>query len=378
MNFSHKRFSLHWRDNWWMRVAFAVSILFLQSTTARALPVYSRQYGVGCQTCHTVAPRLNQFGYAFQANYFNWPTREGPAKQAPTRYLPISTLTTFSYQNDFTNKQETVNFRAFEVYLTSGFSSQKSPPGRGGGYFVNALLGSTSDDAKPGDLGDAYIALPFAGKRGQAALLLGQATSLRYQYNPNNSLADQIPYALDEGVGDFALGASLPSIRLEYFDNRGTDTADGNYITLALPLQGHIALTREGDIHAEDGVFAHYFHRRGYTTLGALGYVHKSNNLQGLIGTYALRHNLYLTGIATLAHSPGFNTNHLSLEGEYLPSTRLALTGRAELIGGDRSEVAAVGAVTYYPLRTQYLRLTAEARERRADRAFNLFLRVQY
>ena len=227
-------------------------------------------------------------------------------------------------------------------------------------------------------MGDAYIALPFAGKRGQAALVVGQATPIRYQYNPNNSLTDQIPYALDEGVGDFALGASVPSVRLEYFDNRGKLSPDGNYLTLALPLQGHLALTRDGDVHAEDGVFAHYFHRWGYSTLGAMGYVHSSSNLQSLVGAYALRQNLYLTGIAALAHSPGFNTNHLTLEAEYLPSSRLALTGRAELIGGDRSELAGVGAVTFYPFRSQYVRLTAEAKERRADRAFNLFLRVQY
>ncbi len=361
-----------------LRVAFALGLLALQISTARALPVYSRQYGVGCQMCHTVTPRLNRFGYAFQANYFNWPDRSGPPKIDPTRYLPLSTLTTFSYQSDFTNRQDTLNFRAFELFFSSGFSSQQSPPGRAGGYFVNFLASSTSADATSGDLGDAYVALPFAGKRGQAAIVIGQATPLRYQYNPNNSLTDQIPYALDEGVGDFAFGASQPSIRLEYFDNRGNLSADGNYVTLALPLQGHLGLTRAGDIHAEDGAFAHYFHRWGYTTLGALSYVHKSGNLQGLVGTYALRRNLYLTGIATLAHSPGFNTNHVSLETEYMPSTRLALTGRAELIGGDRSEVATTGALTFYPLRTQYLRLTAEARERRADRAFNLFLRVQY
>ena len=234
------------------------------------------------------------------------------------------------------------------------------------------------DDDKPGDLGDTYIALPFAGKRGQAALVIGQASPLRYQYNPNNSLTDQLPYSLTEGVGDFALGASQPVVRLDLFDNRGKLSPDGNYLSLALPLQGHLAVNQEGDLHGEDGAFAHYFHRWGYTTLGALGYVHKSSNLQGLVGTYALRQNLYLTGIATLAHSPGFNTNHVSMEAEYLPSNRLALTGRAELIGGDRSEVATTGAITYYPLRSQYLRLTAEARERRADRAFNLFLRVQY
>ena len=144
MNFSCMRFSSPRFGGLWARVAFVFAILALQSATARALPVYSRQYGVGCETCHTVTPRLNKFGLAFQANYFNWPDKSGPPKRDPTHYFPISTLTTFSYQNDFTNKQETVNFRAFEVYLTSGFSSQNSPPGRAGGYFVNALLGATA------------------------------------------------------------------------------------------------------------------------------------------------------------------------------------------------------------------------------------------
>ena len=240
------------------------------------------------------------------------------------------------------------------------------------------IVAATPDGSGNGALGDAYVALPFAGKRGQAALLLGQMSAIRYQYNPNNSLTDQIPYALDEGVGDFAFGASVPAARLDYFDNRGKDSADGNYFSLALPFQGHLALTRDGDIHAGDGVYAHYFHRWGYTTLGGISYLHGSSTLHGLVGTYGLRDNWYLLGIATLAHSPGFNTSHAALETDYLHSWRLGLTGRAELIGGDRSEVSTTEAITYYPFRTQLIRLTAEARERRADRAFNLFLRVQY
>ena len=107
-------------------------------------------------------------------------------------------------------------------------------------------------------------------------------------------------------------------------------------------------------------------------------YHHGSNSLEGFVGTYGLRKNLNLSAFATLAHSPGYNTNHLAVEAEYLSSHNLAINGRCELIGGDRSEVSTVGAITYYPFRTQYVRLTAEARERRADRAVNLFFRVQY
>lgn len=355
-----------------------VGLLFLLRASASALPVYSRQYNVGCQMCHTVAPRLNKFGYAFQANFFNWPTRNGKPKRDPTEYLPVTTLTTFSYQNDITGRQETANLRTFELFLSSGFGSKETPPGRSGGYYVDVLAGASPDSGTPGELGDAYIALPVAGKRGQLAVLLGQTSAIRYQYNPNNSLTDQIPYALAEGVGDFALASSAPSVRLEYFDNRGKMSADGNYVTLALPFQGHLALTRDNDVHAEDGFFGHYFHRWGYSTLGAMVYHHGSNNLEGFVGTYGLRKNLNLSAFATLAHSPGYNTSHLALEAEYLSSHNLAINGRCELIGGDRSEVATVGAITYYPFRTQYVRVTAEARERRTDRAVNLFFRVQY
>ena len=54
---------------------FALLALFLLLAAGRAtaLPVYARKYHVPCQTCHTVVPRLNPFGLAFQANHFNWP-----------------------------------------------------------------------------------------------------------------------------------------------------------------------------------------------------------------------------------------------------------------------------------------------------------------
>jgi hypothetical protein len=203
-------------------------------------------------------------------------------------------------------------------------------------------------------------------------------TPLLYQYDPVNSLTDTLPYGLSEGVDNFAFGGSTPTVRLDYFDNRGKLSPDGNYLSLAVPFRGHLELTRNGSVGPGSGIFAHAFHRWGYTTIGALGYIHKNSNLSGLIGTYALRDRVFLTGVATLGHEPGFNSTHLAIEAEYLPTKLLALTGRAELIGGDRSDLATVVAINYYPLSNQFLRLSAESRQRRADRGFDLTVRFQY
>lgn len=343
------------------------------SNRGQAIPVYSRQFNVGCSTCHSVPPRLNKFGYAFQANHFNWPGPKTRARAEFGSYLPVTTITTFSYSNDFTGKQETADFRSFELFFSSGLGLAK---GRQGGYFIN--LAAAENGGTNGDLDDAYIALPLLGRRGQLALIIGQITPLLNQYDPVNSLTDTLPYGFTEGVDNFTFGDSTPMIRLDYFDNRGKISADGNYLSVAVPFRGHLELTRQGTVGAGSGIFAHAFHRWGYTTIGALGYFHKDSHLAGLIGTYTFHDRVYLTGVATIGHEPGINTTHLALEAEYLPNRRLSLTGRAELIGGDRSELASVAAINYYPFANQYLRLSAETRQRREDRGFDLTARFQY
>ena len=362
----------------WLRLLmdiFAIIAILAQVRTTMALPVYSRQYNVPCATCHTVAPRLNAFGYAFQANFFNWPDSTNPPKRDPTSYLPLSTITTFSYRRDITGRQEDTNVRAFEIYASSGFGGRTSAQG---GYFVNLLAATTEPDAHPGDLDDAFVSLPLVGRRGQFAVTLGQATPLAYQYDQVNSLTDAIPYAVTEGVDGLAFATSQPLVRLEYFDNRGKESPDGNYLSFGVPFAGHLELTRQGTVGPGTGFFAHAFHRWGFATVGAIGYLHKDSHQGGLIATYSPRRHLYLTGFATLAHGDGLNTTHVTAEAEFTPTRFFAVTARAELISGDLSELASVASLTYYPFKSQYFRLTAEERQRRQDRGFTLFVRFQY
>lgn len=348
--------------------------LCLSITFSEALPVYSRQFKVPCSSCHTVPPRLNKLGFSFQANHFNWPGSAPRPKEDSSRYLPITTITTASYQNDITGKQQTGDFRSFELFFSSGLGLGN---GRMGGYFID-LTAAATGGTTIGNLDNAYISVPLMGRRGQLAVTFGQVTPLLYQYDPVNSLTDTLPYGFSEGVDNFTFGGSTPMIRLDYFDNRGKISADGNYLGVAIPFRGHLELTRNGAVGPGSGIFAHAFHRWGYTTIGALGYIHKDSNLIGLVGTKSVLNRVYLTGVATLGHEPGLNTTHLAMEAEYLPNRRFSFTGRVELIGGDRSELTSVAAINYYPFSSQFLRLSAESRQRSADRGFNLIGRFQY
>src|SRR5205085_6152325 len=77
---------------------------------AHAFPKFAREYGVRCETCHSIPPRLNEFGLAFQANYFNWPAGK-KAKNLSPRALPISGLAISSVDSDRTAGRTTTSFR---------------------------------------------------------------------------------------------------------------------------------------------------------------------------------------------------------------------------------------------------------------------------
>lgn len=65
------------------RVSFLV-VLFLGAagalTKANAMPNFSRKLGVGCATCHTTIPKLNETGFKFRAAGFRMPSDIGKAE----------------------------------------------------------------------------------------------------------------------------------------------------------------------------------------------------------------------------------------------------------------------------------------------------------
>jgi hypothetical protein len=65
-------------------LAVGMALSGLVSTSANAVPAFSRKYQTSCQTCHTIFPKLNPFGTAFRLNGYHLPGEtEEQVKQKP-------------------------------------------------------------------------------------------------------------------------------------------------------------------------------------------------------------------------------------------------------------------------------------------------------
>jgi hypothetical protein len=109
-----------------------------------------------------------------------------------------------------------------------------------------------------------------------------------------------------------------------------------------------------------------------------LGFTHAGHHLEGVIGTYALRKNLYLLGVGAVGHDSDGSTRRLAVQGEYVASPRLALTADLEALSGKQNDLGGIAAVTYYLFKLPVFRLTAEMAQRKGDRTFTVFVRGQF
>ena len=55
----------------------AALIVILVASPASAIPAFARKFAVGCETCHTTIPALNEAGYKFRARGFRMPGTMG-------------------------------------------------------------------------------------------------------------------------------------------------------------------------------------------------------------------------------------------------------------------------------------------------------------
>lgn len=340
-----------------------------------ALPIYARRYEVTCDTCHSVAPRLNSFGLAFQANHFNWPGGAPPAHRTGLELFPISGLATFS-QSRFQGSPTTVaDFQTLELYVSDGF--RLSSLGRGG-YFLDDF--AATKDVRAGNLENAFVSVPVAGRRGEWAVTTGQFTPLAYQYDALNSLTQSLPVALSGSVDAFSPTDANPGVRLEYFSNQGRQTADGDYLTVGVPFLGHLTFNSDSRLYGPHGVFAQGFRRKGITSLGLFGYARSGSSLEGVIGTQELRPDLALLGVAALGHDQTGSTRRLSVEMNYVPLPQVALTGRVEAFSGagGPDTLYPVAGITYYPFRQSVFRLTGETIQQKGSRSSTIYAFVQF
>jgi hypothetical protein len=354
-------------------------IALLPMKSSRALPEFSRRYSVPCDTCHTVAPNLNHFGLAFQANHFVWPGGPPPAgRQAGIAGLPVSGLATFSRITSPTGPQLSADFDTLELLASDGFTL--GGPGRTGGYFVDYF--AVTQGFQAGALQNAYVTLPVAGSGNrQWALTAGQFTPISYQYDPTNSLTQSIPATLVNSVDNFSFAGSMPGLRLEFSDSKVDGSASGNYLAAGVPFDGALALNSTSTLYSTThGAYLHGFHRVGDDSLGLFGYERSGNSLEGLLGTMAAGPRLHLLGIDAIGRDELGSTDRVTGEADYAFDSSIALSGRidSERGQGVGRQTYPTATFTYYPAHQEYLRLVGETVQQPGSRSFTIYFLGQY
>lgn len=73
-----------------------ISLGLLQTPSAQAAPLFARQYGISCVTCHSAFPKLNDFGHQFVKNNYRLPNwkdttvKTGDDELALPAYIPLA------------------------------------------------------------------------------------------------------------------------------------------------------------------------------------------------------------------------------------------------------------------------------------------------
>ncbi len=73
-----------------------VGVISLYAVNAESAPLFARQYGISCVTCHSAFPKLNDFGKQFQENNYRLPNwkdttvKTGDDDLALPNYIPLA------------------------------------------------------------------------------------------------------------------------------------------------------------------------------------------------------------------------------------------------------------------------------------------------
>src|SRR5262245_60495171 len=116
--------------------------LVLAGQPGYALPKFAREYGVGCQHCHSIAPRLNAFGLAFQANHFNWPGGNPPTKRSDLKAILPSAVAAFRYADSRSQEERSAQFEELQLFFAGGLQVSDQRPA---GYMASMLVASKEE-----------------------------------------------------------------------------------------------------------------------------------------------------------------------------------------------------------------------------------------
>ncbi len=112
------------------------------ASRADAIPAFAHAYGITCQKCHTVVPRLSEFGEAFRANGFALPGTR------PQHALPLAVKINMAYTSEpDPSGLPKATLDEVELFVAGRIGSRAN-------YFVEQYA---VDGGRPGATRDAWI-----------------------------------------------------------------------------------------------------------------------------------------------------------------------------------------------------------------------------
>ena len=208
------------------------ALMALSTGPASAIPLFSDQYAVTCQKCHSIVPRLNTFGTEFMANgYRIRGVVPGPAFPIAAR---VNLVDSSAYQGDGPDGQGLPKAIVDEVELfTAGLAGSRT------NYFVEQYV---VDGGEHGSLRDAWVGqrvnpwdarIPVSIQAGQFTLPVPVDPETFRESYQHYALYDQTvgnnPFNFfdDKDGGKVTVGDVLHGASVQFFAGPGHDAGSG-------------------------------------------------------------------------------------------------------------------------------------------------------
>lgn len=162
------------------------------SPIASAIPYFAHEYGLVCQKCHTVIPRLNAFGLAFLDHGYQL-----PGAKPDHSVLPLSTKVNLVYGSDPGPGEPKAVVDEVEAYLAGTLGPRTS-------YFIEQYV---IDGGFPGLTREAWVSERLSGDASKVPVFVqGGSFTLPLPVDPETfreTYAGYAPFVATTGINPF-------------------------------------------------------------------------------------------------------------------------------------------------------------------------------
>jgi len=337
-------------------------LLLLDASTANAVPLFARRYGVPCSQCHVTPPKLNEFGEAFVARGYEIPG------MTPRRTWPFALWISGRSESLPVPEEMADRLKAYMNRIELIAGGRLPLPATS--YFVEwrMLSNEARSDGTLRDRSGRFEDLYVTFAPGRAELTVGQYRLLSASLPGSGDGT-----ARERSLRAFSPAGRSPAVRLAWNQPFGSGWRWTTSAALAVPGEFSIPLTDTAKVEASNeiewrtkGVMLESFARRGLASYGGHFFYDDSRRYLGQLVVTGRHRALHWAAAGGAAKTGDLLAGRWSLETEYFPNYYLGFGSRVEDRAADGAEVAVLPYVNFHFPGTRYtVRFTLERRFQR-------------